>query len=673
MTITATALGTQSVQITLSGLDNTFIDFFLKVKNAITGTSPVATTGWELLDELDAGVIHTQVFRCLNKDNVTYKNIILRWNIHTLEINTSTCESWNATTHVATNEAHTFFNCAPVHFSLNACDLVIFVSPRWCAMISYINGEPCLWAGVFESAREDSSDTAAANYPCWGWMSAVHAAFGTTSITSTGKPLGGNDYTLWSMPRTRNGNTGINAAKKFSADYGVVAYPTWLQTNVQPFVYQLGNITNKFLANAWNQTGRLALPIKPIHDFDQPIITNYGTIFGAKICAPAGISMNKISLTTNSDGNFSPTGTTTHHRLLNHAHKPMVWDISAWFSNTGWVQSNVPVLSGLTPKFICSTGAAYYISTTSSNKVVKVDAISSTSLEIALPGVGVINDIKFDGERYVYIGHVSGISRLDTRDESITSVSIGTGGIQTMAISPTHVVCTPVTASLNPTVYRFARSGSFTVGAAVSIPTTLAEIGTLGEAVVNADGDVLLTALSITSTGQARIVKITAAGVASYSPSVGIICANTAIQLLDETNAILWQATTVGTISMTQFNPKTLTIGVTSNCTSSSALTTNFKMSAIKVAGCLIAIPRNSATANIVAIFHTGNNISGVLQTPVIGADIGPITGSVTNSVVFFDGARIIVGTSTGLRIYTNINGIYPVSATTLGQLAIPQ
>lgn len=693
MTITATQLATNTVQITASGTANPIADMYTAVSNAITGVNPVnADTGWTVWDSFTYGVITTQVFRSLNKDGSTYKFLILRWNFVTMELNTSTCENWVPNTAVLSpstplvtpnpgisNEAWTYFDSAPIGFRMDACDLFVMVHPRWCIIEGSILTEYGEWAGVVEFDREDVADTAANAYPCWGWVSSTLWMLGASTVST--KPLGASEYPLLALPRTRSLQVGVNATRGFAADYGATSYPSWTATSVPAFVYQLGNQVNKFAANIWDPTKRLILPIKPIYDFAQSFISNYGAIFGLKVAANSGANMNRIKGTIDADGNFSGSGTLADHWLLNCHHKT-VSDANSWGANTSWTSASPVVASGR-PEAMVSTGANYYVITTllGAGTLYKINALTA-SAGVALT-TGSFTDIKFDGDRYVYIGTQTSIIRLDIRDDSMATITIA-GGVQSIGINSTHIITAPFSSSASPAITRILRAAAFTtIDTSVTLALTNVYVGDVMkflDITTDHDGNFWLVG-NATTAANFRVVKITQAGlVSSLVPTVapGIPVTANAV-MVDATTLLITLTGSTGSSTVMQYNPRTNTYIAAAGVTPGLAFTpnANFRATTVKVSGVLITYSRpNSVGAYGVAVALGGIAVgsASILTSGVVNTanNANSVTVATQNPFLFWDGCRLITNTDMGLKIYTGVNGSNPTSSVTVGQAVLP-
>jgi hypothetical protein len=748
MTINASYIGSSTVQITPSNLTtsnaSTYINLIDTVTDAIIGTQPGAngttnttailagsittpgagaatgtlfnnnnsianiqtSSGWSLYDCSQAGYTITQAFRALNADGVTYKYAILRWNLHLMEINMSSCESWVIGSG-GSNEVWTYFDCSPIGFKLDATDIIVNSNPRWLMINSFLNGEPSNWAMVVESAREDLTDTVANALPCWGWTSSVLQNLGAVAPTSlTGKPLAGTgsvstDYPLWCMPRVKNGSTSLNAAKGWAADYGVAQYPnTWsiAGTSISSFITYLGNQSgaSKFTANSWNTANRLVLPIKPLTDFNATYITNYGTLYGLKVLAPSGNHMNKISVPVDSTGNYSPAGTSKPHFLLNNYYGSGAGttEETSWFNCSQWVTTQVS--SPYRMEYMVSTGTAWYMFNTTQSNIYKFSATLGSYSTIVLSGTPTITDLKFDGERYVYIGTSTGIRQLDIRTDLVSAEITITNGVYAMVIGPSYIVTAPNATSATPVLTILQRPtptnaipfqiytstiGSFS-GGTYTTASAYGEAVKMVDACIDHSGNMWFAPTVTTTASNFKLLKISPTFGVTFSSGIAgtAIPANCALQVLDINNIILWQCVTSGSIYAYQFNPTTgLQISVSNTVGSTTALNTSVKATWIKYDGVITLVPKSSATNPVFARLSLGASVSLTSNIPSIGTPVvttaqngtSSLTAASANQFLYTDGGRIIANNDTYLRVFTNVHGINVATNTTYGQMAI--
>jgi hypothetical protein len=104
------------------------------------------------------------------------------------------------------------------------------------------------------------------------------------------------------------------------------------------------------------------------------------------------------------------------------------------------------------------------------------------------------------------------------------------------------------------------------------------------------------------------------------------------------------------------------------------ALTPQAQITAAKVGGTIVAVPRQSAAAsNFFTFTSLGNTITNVLAVPILSANEGNVAHTSTaNGFLFTDGSRLITNSETGLRIFTGVHDRFPTSGVAFGQVAIP-
>lgn len=651
MAISATNLGTYTKRLALTDT-NTNSAFLTALKNAITGVTPAGTTGWGLHDEFSDGVRTTQVFTSLNADGVTSKNLIVRINLFLAEINLSTCESWNATTHVATNEATCFANHSPIPYKLRCTDLLIFISPRYCAMMSVINNEISQWSGVFEMQREDANDTAAGNFPCWGYVSSALWMLGATTYSE--KPFNGNYHTAICMPKTRNGHTAGNAAVNWAMDFGLMSVPPlWSPSSVGAIGYYLSSALNLLSSTQWDVNAILALPIKPLHIAGTNQPSNYGKIFGMKVARSIlnAKVLDKTPSKIDSNGDFSPTGTTNNHWILPLHHVRS--DCSSM--TTGFRSREVPI-AGQNVIDLVSVGDFVYFTTTS-NYLWKIDTLSLAVTQYSSIGHGSWRDIEYDGERYIYIGTSSGLIRVDTQNNDSTSLLTVTNGVGALAINQTHIMTSPWYSNSTIVISRIDRA---TFAADATLPTvtltTFSESIGIRDIVCDGYGHFYLIANCATASNN-KLVKITQSGVASYlTTSINNISLHSGLTILDEKTLQVNQLTTTTNLRVIFVNiasGTTLsTITYQDTVITSGAYTTDYPMKTVKVNGLYLTLIRANQLYGVSGRFTSSSDY------PTSHQNINAFNSlSASGGAGFFrDDNRLYLPISGGLRIYEGVN-----------------
>lgn len=396
MTITTTSLGSYSTQITLSNETSS---------NAMITAldTAIVAGGWTQYDVYNNGT--QRIYRSLNKDGSTYKYISFFIDIATFKIATSCFESWNATTHVGTNEVATYSRNAICGYALQASDVVLMVSNRWCIIQTFIRGQVSQWSGVIEVQREAAEDTAAAGYPCFAWVCSSNIftpnpAMSTSSVVS--------------FPRTRSGATGASAVA------------TSLQT---PYIRIGGTVgsdqLNNYVVYPYDITKRIVHSLRPTVGFTEI----HGRLYGMKAMYNVGSPYSRIAVNVDSEFNYSPTGTAADHWILGESIQRLPASaLATTGNNNGYLTLSTQTLNP-TQVSQCSVyaGQCYYVGT--STGVMKYDAGPMTTLlSTAIAGTsGNIFDIVFDG-RYVYATTATNVLRIDPTNDVVTSLTLPFGG-----------------------------------------------------------------------------------------------------------------------------------------------------------------------------------------------------------------------------------------------------
>lgn len=673
MTITVASLGLRTAhiaqEITSVATAHTFTDFANAVKDAITGTNPVKATGWTLLDEFTAGRIHTQVFRALNKDGLTYKNIILRYDHSETAIYTSTCESWNDVTHVATNECWTFGNHAPIPYKLNYSDILIMVAPRWCVLTSVIHNEVGMWAGVFEMEREDVADTAAENYPCWGWMSSALWTLGSTVRDL--RPLGATNHTLICMPRVRTGGVGINAAMFWTADFGLFSNPNIFDQVSKPAAnWYLSNSVAGLEKTKWDETKLLTLPIKPVHAQTVDTVSNYGKIFGLKTTNPQGAQLNKMPIAIDTDGNFASDGTVSDHWVLNTHHAQNPLPTGAFSGNPKLVSRDINL--GWQARTIVSTGNAYYAIQANGTGMVKVGAIALPVTSLGAAN-GTKNDMKYDGERYIYITTSTGVVRIDTFDDSQTFLEIA-GGVQAIAITSTHIFVGELTATLTPRITRIRRD-NFTIestNGTITLATYTSDSVILRDMVADKDDNVYAIANVATAT-RGKLVKLPAATPQTpvyLTTQINQIALSCGLAIVGDTQLMVHLLTTTANLRTVWVNLSDFTTLTQTDTAINAASASPYRLLTVKLAGEMFVVTRTASFTGKTCSAQNGTNL---FNNHITNGTALNFLGTGSIGACFDDEVRIFTGLTNGFRIWEGIYTEQDIGSTTkLGQMVLP-
>jgi hypothetical protein len=437
MTVTVTSIGTNTTQITLTG-ETSVAGMITAMDNAIVAG------GWVRYDVTNQ---YQRVYRALCKDGSTYKYIGIFIDPGNYKITTTCYESWNATTHVGTNEVYTFNRAGYHGVSLSGCDVIIMVSPFWCVLQTFIRNNPSVWSGVFECAREAPEDTPAAGFPPFVWMCSATAAIGTSATAA--------QYA--SFPRTRGGSTGVNAiANGWQTPYVRLGPTTSLD----------GAALVPMVTYAWDTSKKIIHSLRPIVGTTEI----HGRLYGMKATYNAGAPFNRISLPIDTSFNYLSTGTPTEHWILGNTPATLPTTmVTTGTPISGYASGSSSCTLPGNIRSVAFTGTTYYV--THSAGICKIDgtAASLPASATAITGASAVDthDIVFDG-RYIYAATAAGITRLDTtNNDAVTTLAL-TQGSSALFWDGTNLWAAPRTTIVNNTLYQINVS-TFTIANSITL------------------------------------------------------------------------------------------------------------------------------------------------------------------------------------------------------------
>ena len=266
-------------------------------------TAVLALAGWDVYDAI-AGT-NAVCYRAPNKDGTTFKYVVLNYNT-TGWLFLQVYESWNALTHVGTNQCSKGTDTSVgyqqvLNLSSDKGLIYIFANPRYVALgirqyssAVFGNTVTCGVTGCFEFGRENPDDTVAAGYPIYCFMNTGRAGENT-----------GNPYETLSLPRTRFGTSGGNLNGELSTIFGKTLYTS--SVSLKTF---LPNSINLFSNKDWAislyvQDGTAATP------------SVRGRMFGLKAFTQDRLSfLDKVQVPVDEDLNYNPNGLLTDHFII---------------------------------------------------------------------------------------------------------------------------------------------------------------------------------------------------------------------------------------------------------------------------------------------------------------------------------------------------------------------
>jgi hypothetical protein len=344
---------------------------------------------------------------------VSYKYVSVAIDTYHQRVWLTGWEAWNATTHVGTSQTYDSYGGYRQDYTFNLCDFVLFIHPRYIGMHSYVRSiagpTPCF---VVETQRENPADTAAAGYPCWGFLSpsmlTTPAPFGNTTASET---------TQFAMPRIRDGSVGKVGAKRTSISIAagrVVSHAqlvlaggtTFSGTNLNYPKGGLSGLMPLSNANAWDGSQTLIYTPRVWSGLN----TLQGRMYGFKATKISGAGlMNTVSVPLDAAGFYSAGGTAADHYVI-----PM------WMETTV-ASATLTSVTG-TPLFgtdgVINGNYAYF--GTSANGVVKIDLNNLSWTSIATAS-GIKCGLVTDG-RYVWFCDPTNtrVGVIDTTTDTVT-------------------------------------------------------------------------------------------------------------------------------------------------------------------------------------------------------------------------------------------------------------
>jgi len=449
MTVTSTTLGPNTVNINISGEYN--------VGNIINAIDNVLTThSWaqfDLITPTNASYAYQRIYRSTNVDG-TFKYMQLFFYPWKHKIFIDFFESWNATTHVGTNQCYMgpMDIGASIDYGQTACNILIMANSHWCVMMSSFtlsyssmtaDAQFGPWVGCFEVTRDALEDTIANGIPCWFATTSLKLANGgTTGNNGTILESGYNGTAQFavSFPRTSLG-TGYTA----SMHSGSVTpyFSSGCPNNNASIGAILGNVlgtASAFFNNggnyAWDFTKKIASLFRVNVGAEL-----HGTVIGAKLMSNQFSTQAKVTMPLDANYIYSSVGTPTDHVVLplqvqtyrqltiNNLHQYNT------ISAVGFSNSSMTYFKNI---FLAPNGY-YYVCTGAS--IYKINPISVQTLVISgLPGN--LIDSCFDG-RYIYTVSNSAngsVYTIDTQnfDSVITNTTVGAN------LTPYSICCDDV-------------------------------------------------------------------------------------------------------------------------------------------------------------------------------------------------------------------------------------
>jgi hypothetical protein len=467
MAVTTNILGPNSRQIVVTGE--------LGPQNIISAVEAVLVElGWTLYDTDSSGpkqTFVTKVYSAPNADDPvspTTKYMIIRWDCTKGRWFLSCCEAWNTTTHVATNESFQYHRNFALALQNSNLTIYIFASPRYAVFQTAIRDELGIWQGVFEFERGEMPEDTAANQAlglsgtCFGYTNGrVFANIWANSITTTvtGIP---KSFTMFAIPRTINGFTGVGAARQFTLQtpYGnfppshnELANNTSLSLNDSSWSnYGITRIFNSYAYSNNNTSIKLVVTPKLSAYTNQYIAA--GRIYGINIANNVGEQLDTIDIRTDANGFFSTTGTSNTHYIFGLTGSTAYSEQGGFQTYSRPLNSSSFAAQTIAEGLVVNGRYIWCTQTAAANSIpyYDLDSDSWTSFTVTGLGTPVSGGIAYDGSRFIYVTGTLGFARINVADFTVntTSAITGSSGYRVVEVDENYIYVAHNTSNTTP-------------------------------------------------------------------------------------------------------------------------------------------------------------------------------------------------------------------------------
>jgi len=427
MTITSTSIGTNSIDININGELNS--------GGIITAVdAALVAQGWaqfDLITPTGAAFAYQRIYRSTNIDGSTYKYMQLFFYPSETKIFIDFFESWNATTHVGTNQC--FWGPmdvgAFVQYSYALCDIIILVSPRWVVFQTFINNEPGPWVGAFECERDAPEDTLLAGFPAWFATTSYMLGSGASCYGLESGVAGQASYSV-AFPRNNYG-TGYLASMYSGVTTPYYGSGSVSTANPATWASNLASSTASFGNYAWNTANKIVCAFRPRVQAEI-----HGRAIGPKITGGAYSIYNKINM--NVDASYmwvSTGGTSTDHWVLplhNFTYRGPTQTVNIPHASLTMITNSTTMYRKI---YLAQNGYYYALAITGA-----LHKINVTTLVLSVvASTGNLTDICYDGQYIwgaVYAANGT-LMQIDTNNSDTVTIGAAVGA----SMSPVSIAC----------------------------------------------------------------------------------------------------------------------------------------------------------------------------------------------------------------------------------------
>lgn len=504
MTVTTTTYTTNSRKIT--SVNEVTSD------NLITAVdAAIVALGWTQYDFIDTTVyspVKTYVYRVLNADATTFKYWIVRWDTVKLVYYTSTCESFNTTTNVATNESWNQNGAFQQAYDIKDGFVFVSATSRHIMMQNFIINKPGLWTAVFEFERAVSDDTAAAANPCFAWTSSVMIG------TPWGRAPAEQSRVMYAFPRTPLGSTGAQAAKEYAPITSRGMFPPYypmgntLAANVigiaygDPNLLHLGSFHN--VTYGWNAAKSIASPVS-IDMID--LATPFGRTYNLGITKNQGNPLDTANVLIDATGGWPASSGSNTECLLLPLNGGAELSIAYGTNRLG---STYGIGGGALLAKPIAIGDTVFISSNAGIHTYSQASGQGGTMSLIYTNSGGVYDILFDGKRTIYGAISNGVVTVDTETYAANTIvgSIGEGTNWLAADNKYVYVTASRAANTAPRIYAIYRSNNILNSANSFLPgTAFASASWWSQPVPDYLGNAFATQLTAATSTVKRLYK----------------------------------------------------------------------------------------------------------------------------------------------------------------------
>lgn len=491
--------------------------------NVIAGVNTAITTlGWTSYDTVNQTTYSpmvTKVYRVLNADGSSYKYAILRWNTLKLQLNLSTCESWNNVTHVATNETWHADGCFYHGYDLRQSFIIVNATARHLMLQSYILNEPGHWAGIFETERVAAEDISANTVPCHFYTNSLMLGtpYGLDTVVGAGAAQSNTSQVMVAFPRTPDNQTDFAAAGMYAPttsrgmwppfypsgntanvgansvfsvygnDFNLLHLGSWWLNIGAGAVGQTNSSSISTSGGTWGWDGG-SIPISPISVDAIKKHMPFGRVYDMSVTRPIGGQLDTTYFTANTAGGWvDNTGSNTEFLLM-----PLNGGPETYYSNNMVGRDSLGIATNPNPGIsvfwsnnsnvvystLAAVGNNVWAAGNNGVWIWNQNGGANTAANVVYYNSNGIFDLMFDGVRSIYATTNSGLIQIDTETYATNTISSSAmttqGGCAYLNMDNQFIYATNRTSATQPYCHMVYRSNNTVAPNVITLAASVA-------------------------------------------------------------------------------------------------------------------------------------------------------------------------------------------------------